>query len=119
MTDKGAGRLASRLADRAGQLVLAVLVLAVTAPLWLLWAAMVVVLVAARPFIFYPLALATLGGLVAGAWFAHAGAWTDAAQAGVVAVIAGGLLAAYGAVADCFDSPELRQTLDPPWWWYF
>jgi hypothetical protein len=94
-------------------------ILIVTAPLWLLWMVVVVVLIVARPFIVYPLTFATLGGAVAGAWFAYTGAWSDAAQAALVAVIAGGLLAAYVAFAERIDPDAMRPTLDPPWWWYF
>ncbi len=117
MTGRGSRRPFVRLADRAGQLLVTVVVLIVTTPLWLLWGIVVTVLIVSRPFIVYPLALATLGGAFASAWFAYSGAWMDAAQAAVAAVISCGLFMAYVAFTDHIGFTDVRPPPYPPPWW--
>jgi hypothetical protein len=93
-------------------------ILIVIVPLWLLWMVAAVVLIVARPFILYPLVFARLGGAATSAWFAYTGAWSDAAQAALVTVIAGGLLVAYVAVMEHIAPDDPHPTCYPPWWWY-
>ncbi len=108
-----------RPASPAGRLfTLAVLIL--TLPFALVWIVVARLLFAFRPLIVVPLSLATIASSVVGGWFAYTGQWTDAAQAAVVACLAGALLIGYVALADRagFDGSDARSIL-PPWWWYF
>jgi hypothetical protein len=107
----------SRRADRVWPPILTGLILIVTAPLWLLGIAVLFVLGVARPLIIYPLGFAAFGALFASVWFAATGAWFDALQAAMLALIASGLLAAYGALFDRFKLQDSREAA-PPWWWY-
>ena len=116
MNNQRFSRPVVRLADRAGQLFTTGLILMVTAPLWLLWIALILVLNMARPLIVYPLGFAVFGGLFAGLWFAYYRFWTDAAQAGLVILISGGLLMLYGAFFDRFKSDERGRPFYRPWW---
>ena len=118
MANGRSDRLLGRLALRAGRLLLSGILLIVTAPLWLACTLVLIVLLAARPFIAPLLGAAGLGGLGAGAFFAYTGAWSDAAQAAVIVVITGGLWSAYLAFADRFNPSDIRDSFFfPPWWW--
>jgi hypothetical protein len=111
------GCFADRFTSIALRGLAVILVILVSAPFWLLGTALLMLLGAARPFIVFPLGGAALGAVFAGVWFAATGAWGDALQAGMLALVAGGLLAAYGAVFDRFKPDDLPEA-SPPWWWY-
>lgn len=120
MTVLGSSSRPRRPASPTGRLLtLAVIIL--TLPFALVWIVVASLLLAFRPLIVVPLSLATVGGSVVGGWFAYTGQWPDAAQAVVVAAVAGALLIGFVALADRagFDGRSDARSLLPPWWWYF
>jgi hypothetical protein len=72
-----------------------------------------------RPLVQFPLALATLVGFAAGAYFGLHHAWGDAIRATVVGAISSAALVAVTALAETIDPDFSRPPPLPPWWWYF
>ena len=117
MTDRGSSSPVHRPAKLAGWLAAFLIGVAIFVPLYVLWIAAVVLLRVTKPFIYYPLALGTVGGVIFGGYFAFVRAWSDAGEAILVALVGGAVLAAYSALAERLDPEFLRPPNLPPWWW--
>jgi hypothetical protein len=118
MMDRASGRLLRCLGCFLAGLVrlTAWIILSVTARVIGMIA--VLVLRIGRPFILWPLTGGMYGAAGAGVVFACSGAWFDALQAALAALIAGALVAAYAALAEHLDADFFRPQATPPWWWY-
>lgn len=116
MTGDGQGGPTTSAAEAAA--IVAAASLAATAALaWSMFLGFAVaILTLTRGFLFYPLALVSIGGMTSAGVFAWGSQWRDAGSALFVALAASALLAAYGFIALKLN-PRFFERDRFPWWW--